>query len=71
MRSVLVQWKLRQFMAEKRVGNAELAKALSVHSNTVSRWKQSDDMPKISGPELDGICKVLGCSVAQLLGMEP
>lgn len=69
MRSVLVQWKLRQLMAEKRVSNEVLAKALGVHPNTVSRWKQADEMPKVSGAELDGICAVLGCSVAQLLGM--
>lgn len=70
MRSALVQWKLRQLMAQKRIGNTDLAKSLNVHPNTISRWKQADEMPKISGAEIDGICDVLGCSVAQLLGME-
>jgi len=70
MRSLLVQWKLRQIMAEKKVGNVDLAKDLNVHPNTISRWKLADEMPKISGAEIDGICKTLNCSIGQLLGTE-
>jgi DNA-binding Xre family transcriptional regulator len=65
-----VAWKLRQLMAHKRIGNADLAKHLGVHPNTVSRWKQADEMPKVSGAEIDGICGLLDCSVSQLLGIE-
>jgi putative transcriptional regulator len=70
MAITLVKWKLRQLMADKRIGNIELANSLGVHPNTISRWRTVDEMPKVSGAEIDGICKALGCSVADLLGMD-
>ena len=70
MTITLVKWKLRQLMADRQVSNIELADAVKVHANTISRWKTANEMPKISGHEIDLICRALNCTTAQLLGME-
>jgi len=70
MHLTLVDWKLRQIMADRQASNVELAKAVGVHVNTISRWKIANEMPKISGPEIDLICKALNCTTAQLLGIQ-
>lgn len=70
MALTLVKWKLRQLMADRQISNVELAHAVNVHANTISRWKSVNEMPKISGHEIDLICKALNCTTAQLLGME-
>ena len=58
-----VQWKLRQMMADRRITTKALAKAVGVHKNTVSRWKDYDEMPKIDAEELKKICSVLQCQL--------
>lgn len=67
---VMVNWKLRQLMADRRIGNGELAEAVGVHTNTIYRWRMVDEMPKINGEELERLCRALNCSVGQLLGIE-
>ncbi|MDF5719641.1 MAG: helix-turn-helix transcriptional regulator [Rhizonema sp. PD37] len=58
-----VRWKLRQMMADRRITSKALAKAVGVHKNTVSRWKDCDEMPKIDAEELKSICRVLECQL--------
>ena len=67
---IMVNWKLRQLMADRRIGNVELAVAVGVHANTIGKWKAVDEMPKINGEELERLCRALNCSVGQLLGIE-
>ena len=67
-------WKLRQIMADKKLGNQDVADALARltgrnrHWTTISRWKQCDVMPKIDGIDLEALVKALGCTRDQLLG---
>ena len=54
-------WKLRQLMADKKLGNQNVADALARltgrnrHWTTISRWKQCDVMPKIDGIDLEAL----------------
>lgn len=66
--NTLVKWKLRALMADRRITNAELSKMVGLHVNTISKWKNSNEMPRISGPEIDKLCEALKCSVFDLLG---
>lgn len=65
--SLLLKWKLRQLMADRKVTNKVLAESIGVHANTISRWKAANKMPKIDGDEIEQICKALGCGVAELI----
>ena len=55
-------------MADRKITNAELAKRVDLHVNTISKWKNCNEMPRISGPELDRLCAALHCTVLDLLG---
>jgi putative transcriptional regulator len=64
----LVKWKLRAIMADRQITNAELAHKVGLHVNTISKWKNVNEMPRISGSELDELCAALKCTVLDLLG---
>ena len=64
----LVKWKLRAIMADRQITNSDLAHKVGLHVNTISKWKNMNEMPKISGPELDELCTALKCTVMDLLG---
>lgn len=55
----MVKWKLRQLMADRQISNKDLAEAVGVHVNTISRWRSSNEMPKVDGAELNKICRAL------------
>lgn len=68
MVKTLVKWKLRAIMADRHMTNERLAELVKVHVNTISKWKNANEMPKISGSEIDGLCGALNCTVFDLLG---
>jgi DNA-binding Xre family transcriptional regulator len=67
-------WKLRQIMADRKITNEEVAERVTAltgrsrHWATISRWRQSDVMPKIDGYDLEALCQTLGCTRDELLG---
>jgi putative transcriptional regulator len=67
----LIRWKLRELMARKKKTNQEVADVLQKHWTTISRWRTSDEMPKIDGAELDGLCKALDCQLLDLIEQLP
>jgi putative transcriptional regulator len=66
-KQIRLKWNLRKLMAEKKISNKALSAKLGVHPTSVSRLKQSDEMPKINGNDLAIICNALGCRLAELL----
>jgi len=46
-------------MADRQISNKDLAEAVGVHVNTISRWRSSNEMPKVDGAELNKICRAL------------
>lgn len=67
----LVKWKLRQLMADRQISNKVLAEMVEVHPNTVSRWRSSNEMPKVDGSELNRICSALNCELWELIEWSP
>lgn len=69
--SNLIKWRLNEVMAAKRVKNKDLAESLGVTPNSVYRLRKEDKMPRLDHDRLDGICKALNCSPADLLVVIP
>lgn len=67
----MIRWKLRELMARKKKTNQEVADVVQKHWTTISRWRTSDEMPKIDGSELDGLCKALDCQLLDLIEQLP
>jgi DNA-binding Xre family transcriptional regulator len=67
----LIHWKLRELMARKKKTNQEVAEMLNKHWTTISRWRTSDEMPKIDGADLEGLCKALDCQISDLIERIP
>lgn len=57
--SGMIKWKLREIMARYRIANVELADKLDKHRVTIARMKAENQMPRISGDELDALCDAL------------
>ncbi|MBA2755315.1 MAG: helix-turn-helix domain-containing protein [Chloroflexia bacterium] len=55
----------------KRLGLSQYTLAAAIHCDrsAVCRWESGNRMPSLT--HLVGLCQVLGCSPATLLGMEP
>jgi putative transcriptional regulator len=63
----MIRWKLRQVMADRNVTNRALAEAIGVHETSISNLKRRDTMPRVDGELLDGLCKALHCTPADLI----
>ena len=63
----MIRWKLRQVMADRNVTNRALAEKLGVHETSISNLKRRDTMPRVDGDLLDGLCKALACTPADLI----
>jgi Cro/C1-type HTH DNA-binding domain len=48
----MIRWRLNEVMAEKRVKGIELAEALGIDPNSVSRMRKRTTMPRLT-PEWD------------------
>lgn len=56
---------IRRFRNERRLGQHELAKLLSVTQPTVSSWETGEHTPHID--VLSAVAKVLHCTLAELV----
>lgn len=63
----MIQWRLRQVMADRKITNRALAGQIGLHETSVSKLKQRDDMPRIDGGLLDKLCLVLNCNPSELI----
>ncbi len=58
-RSRMIQWRLRQVMAEINLSNQDLAELASIHRVTVSKLRNADEIKQISYEVLNGLCNGL------------
>ena len=69
---LVIKWKLRSVVADRKVKVKELADALGVNRVTVSSW-MDDKIPAFRDPTsiLDGLCRKLKCTPGELIVYEP
>ncbi len=48
-----IRWKLRSIMAERKISNSALGKAVGKHETTISRLRQRDTLPAIGNDEIE------------------
>ncbi|MDJ0536603.1 MAG: helix-turn-helix transcriptional regulator [Xenococcaceae cyanobacterium MO_207.B15] len=63
----VINWKLNELMAKKRIRNKDLATALGITENSVYRLRRTDQMPRLTPERLNGICTFLECQPGELL----
>lgn len=63
-----MKWKLRAIMADQKLSIHELAEKSKFSPSTITRWRKVDEMPKISGSEVDRLCDALKCEDIDLIG---
>ncbi|NER80826.1 MAG: helix-turn-helix transcriptional regulator [Leptolyngbya sp. SIO1D8] len=61
-----VRWKLRSVMAERKISNAVLGRAVGKHETTISRLRQRDTLPAIGNDEIE----TLRLQINKLAGAE-
>ncbi len=59
-----VRWKLRVVMAERKITNKALAEVLGMNPVSISKLKNTDELPEIGGEALAKLCD----GIAQLSG---
>lgn len=59
--------KLSELMASRQMSRGALARALGVHTSTVTNWLSGK---AVKSETLPAICDVFGCSIDYLLGSE-
>jgi putative transcriptional regulator len=66
-----IKWKLNQLMFERGIKNAELCRLTGLHSNTISKLKNSREMPeRLEKNTLDKLCQALKVQPGDLLVYE-
>ena len=63
----MIQWRLRQVMADRQITNRALAELVGMHETSISNMKRRDDMPRIDGILLNGLCTALKCTPHDLI----
>lgn len=63
----VIQWKLNELMAKKRIRNKDLAQALGITELSAHRLRRTDEMPRLTAERLNGICTFLKCQPGDLL----
>nr|WP_163671799.1 helix-turn-helix transcriptional regulator [Adonisia turfae] len=63
----MIQWKLRQVMADRQMTNRALADLVGMHETSISNMKRRNDMPRIDGVLLNGLCNALSCTPFDLI----
>lgn len=51
-----VRWKLRVMMAERKITNKALADAIGMNPVSISKLKNTDELPQIGGDTLAKLC---------------
>lgn len=59
---------LRKVRESKNISQKELAAIMKVGQSTVSMWETGETTPRM--PKLLKLCKVLNCSLDELIGAE-
>jgi putative transcriptional regulator len=54
-----VSWKMRECMARRRVKNADLAKAIGIHTTSIARLKAQDVLPEIGNARIEEIRRAI------------
>lgn len=68
---IMIRWRLRVLMAEKKLNNKTLAKETGIHPTTISRLKNMDELKQISGEVLNALCNALECTPNDLIEFTP
>ncbi|WP_341531866.1 helix-turn-helix transcriptional regulator (plasmid) [Nostoc sp. UHCC 0302] len=71
MKKQMIVWKLNEVMARQRIKNKDLAAFLGIDENSVSRLRKTDEMPRLTGERLNGLCVALGCQPGDLIVFIP
>jgi putative transcriptional regulator len=58
-------------MAERDIGNNELAEMLGMHPTSISRMKTRRQFTRIDESTLNALCKALQCQPGDLMVYEP
>lgn len=72
-----IRWKLRVIMADRRIANKALAEVVGMNPVSISKLKNTDELPEIGGETLaklcDGIAKLssLPCYPSDLIEYIP
>lgn len=64
---VLIEWRLAEIMARRRITGNAVAEAIGVKPNSVSRMKRKPTMPRLEPEVLDRLCKCLECQPGDLM----
>lgn len=67
-----IEWHLNVLMATRRINNKELAKKTGMHPVTISKLKNSLEMPdRLEKNTLEKLCSSLLCQPGDLMRWEP
>ena len=67
-----IKWKLNQIMFEQGVKNKDLKRLTGLHPNTISKLKNSRNMPnRLEHKTLDLLCRALNVTPGDLMVFEP
>lgn len=71
--TVLIKWKLRSVMADRKMTATKLADLMGVNRVTVSGWANSDEVPAFRNfnETMNQLCKFLECTPAELIQYTP
>lgn len=67
----MIKWRLSEIIAKRGISGKDLADKIKVHPNTVSRLRNSPEMPSIDGDLLDKLCNALNCFPVDLIEYIP
>lgn len=66
----VIRWKLNEVMARYRLTNSQLGGEIDRHETSVSRLRSSDEMPRLSGADLNKLCGALTRLSGEIVGVE-
>ena len=67
----MIFWCLDAVINDRKIKGKELAELIEVHPNTISRLRNSSELPHIDGELLDKLCKALDCHLFDLIQFVP
>lgn len=66
----MVKIKLSKLLGEKRMSQKELSELTGIRPNTINEWYH-EIVASLRVEHIDRICEVLGCSISELIEVEP
>lgn len=58
-------------MADRKITNQALAKLVGMHPVSISKLKNTDELPEIGGETLAKLCNALNCTPSDLIEYIP